>query len=190
MQANINTKLIFVDDIGWNEAAKNFVDQENQPIRNIFKLYPWEWLLKDDFGKYILQDTQHSFWIEPAWKMILSNKAILPILWQLFPNHPLLLKASFSSDGMNNFVKKPLLSREGANITIVENGHDLQSTVGVYGDEGFIYQEYFPLAEIDSPYPVLGSWIIGELPAGIGIRESSSRVTDNLSRFVPHFIDG
>ena len=50
--------------------------------------------------------------------MVLSNKGILAILWDLFPGHPNLLPAYLDEpNGMFEYVKKPLLSREGANVT-------------------------------------------------------------------------
>jgi glutathionylspermidine synthase len=58
MQAGIETKLVYIDDIGWDEDAKQFVDMENEPITNIFKLYPWEWMAGEDFGKNILRRQQ------------------------------------------------------------------------------------------------------------------------------------
>lgn len=188
IQAGLETKLVFIDDIGWD--GQQFVDLEDQPMNNIFKLYPWEWLITDDFGQNILNDKNRAFWIEPAWKMILSNKAILPVLWQLYPGHPLLLPSYFEAGQLSSFVKKPILSREGANIDIVENGKLLQYTSGEYGKEGYIFQELFQLPSFDGNYPVIGSWIIGQQPAGIGIREANTLVTDNMSRFIPHLIDG
>jgi glutathionylspermidine synthase len=188
IQGGLPTKLVFVDDIGWDGSNQEFVDLEDQPIKNIFKLYPWEWMAKEDFGPNILADNNKAFWIEPGWKMLLSNKAILPILWQLYPDCPWLLPAYFEPGRLMDYVKKPILSREGANIELVRANATLQSTSGDYGAEGYIYQELATLPEFDGNYPVLGSWIIGQQPAGMGIRESNSLVTDNLSRFVPHFI--
>jgi glutathionylspermidine synthase len=190
IQAGLDTKLVFLDDIGWNPEIKVFVDLENLPIKSIFKLYPWEWLIGDEFGPNLLSDKNESLWIEPAWKMILSNKAILPVLWKLFPDHPHLLPAYICQQEMNQYVKKPLLSREGSNVEIVVNGIRIQATGGEYGMEGFIYQEYFPLPDFDQNYPVIGSWVIGQYPAGIGIRESRNLITDNFSRFIPHLIRG
>jgi glutathionylspermidine synthase len=187
-QAGITTRFLFIDDIGWDAEQGAFVDTERNPIRNLFKLYPWEWLLEDEFGEHIAKAESDLFFIEPAWKMILSNKAILPLLWEMFPGHPFLLPAYFSGDGLTNYVKKPLLSREGANIEI-RMGEELTcQTDGEYGAEGFIYQELFPLPAYLNNYPLIGSWVIGQEPAGIGIREANGLVTDNLSRFVPHMI--
>ncbi len=189
IQAGIETKLVFIDDIGWDEETKQFLDLENEPIKNIFKLYPWEWMMTESFGENILEDTNKAFWIEPAWKMLLSNKAILPILWELYPSCPYLLPAYFEEGKINNYVKKPFFSREGANIKIVQFYDTLQQTDGYYGKEGFIYQQTFTLPKFDENYVVIGSWIIGQEPAGMGIRESLHLITDNLSRFIPHIIE-
>jgi glutathionylspermidine synthase len=186
LQAGLDTKLVFIDDLGWD--GQQFVDMEEVPVTNIFKLYPWEWLLEEEFGRNILADRNRAFWIEPAWKMILSNKAILPLLWELYPDHPLLLPAYSDSGKLTDYVKKPILSREGANINIVRSGELLQHTEGQYGKEGYIFQQLFELPSFDGNYPVIGSWIIGQEPAGMGIREANSLVTDNRSRFVPHLI--
>ena len=188
IQAGIETKLVFVDDIGWDEDTKQFLDLEDEPIKNIFKLYPWEWLAGEQFGKNILEDTNKTFWIEPSWKMLLSNKAILPILWELNPDCEYLLPAYFDENGMKDYVKKPILSREGANIEMVKHYGTVQKTEGEYGEEGFVYQQLFELPNYDDNYPVIGSWIIGQEAAGIGIREANNLITDNKSRFVPHLI--
>lgn len=189
MQAGLDTRLVFVDDIGWDRSKHVFVDLEEETISNIFKLYPWEWLMREEFGAQLLQAANQPFWIEPAWKCLLSNKAILPVLWELFPDHPYLLPSYFDSHGMSSYVKKPILSREGANVTMVKNGQLLQASEGEYGAEGYIFQELFELPDFDGHRPVLGSWVIGQEPAGMGIREARSPITDNLSTFVPHFIE-
>ena len=112
-------------------------------MKNVFKLYPWEWIVEDEFGKNILLDVNRPFWIEPAWKMLLSNKAILPILWELYPDHPNLLPAYFEPGKLTSFVRKPILGREGANIRMEKEGTLLQSSEGVYGKEGYVFQELF-----------------------------------------------
>ena len=188
IQAGIETKFVFVDDIGWDDRSNTFVDMETKPVRNFFKLYPWEWMVREEFGKCLLEPNRNPICIEPAWKMILSNKAILPILWELFPGHPNLLAAYFDKGKLGNYVKKPILSREGANIEIFANNDLLYRTEGEYGEEGYIYQELFELPCFHGNYPLIGSWIIGIEPAGIGIRESDTLVTGNLSRFVPHMM--
>jgi len=189
-QAGLNTKFIYINDIGWDEEAMEFVDLDNERILNIFKLYPWEWLINEDFGKNIILEKNNTIWFEPAWKSILSNKGILPILWQLFPNHENLLPAYFDSpNDMIDYVEKPIYSREGSNITIYRNGAVDSSVGGDYGEEGFIYQKLYDLPNFDDNYPIVGSWVIGGESAGISIRESKTEITDNGSRFVPHIIN-
>ena len=162
---------------------------ECQPIKNIFKLYPWEWLISEDFGVNIIKDTNQSKWVEPAWKAILSNKGILPILWEIFPDHPNLLESYFDSpNNMIDYVTKPIYSREGANITIYDKLAVAAHTDGEYGNEGFIFQKKADISCIDGNYAILGSWIIGGEASGMSIRESLTPITDNLSRFLPHII--
>lgn len=187
IQAGITTQLIYMDEIGWN--GQHFVDLEGENIQSIFKLYPWEWMLQEDFAQNIRTDVLQTQWIEPSWKMILSNKAILPILWELYPDHPNLLAAYFDSPKlMKHYVKKPLLSREGANISIYYKQQMIFETEGEYGEEGFIYQELASVHREKTGYAIIGSWIIGQEPCGISFRESTMPITTDKSRFVPHVI--
>ena len=137
-----------------------------------------------NFGKRIADSFQDMMWIEPIWKMMWSNKALLAVLWEMFPNHPNLLPAYFEPHG-TSYVKKPKLAREGANVSVVRDGKSLVETAGDYGDEGYIYQELLDLPNFDGNYPVLGCWIVDGEPAGMGIREGGL-VTNNTARFVPH----
>lgn len=192
IQGGLDTNLIFVDDIGWNEDEKSFVDLRNRTIKNIFKLYPWEFMISvDAFSEHLLNDVNNTFWIEPPWKMILSNKAILPILHRLYPGNEFILPAYFEHEEHNlkSYVRKPILSREGANISIMDDGKEIEFTSGEYGKEGFIIQEKFDLPSYDGNYPILGSWIIGQQPSGMGIRESKNLITGNTSRFIPHLFN-
>lgn len=188
IQAGLDTKLIYIEDLGWNSLENTFVDTDEEEIKNIFKLYPYEWLVHEDFGKNILLDKNRALWIEPSWKMILSNKAILPLLWQLFPNHAYLLEAYFEQKDLINYVKKPLLSREGANVEIVKANQCIEKTEGEYGGEGYVYQQLIDLPNYEGNHPIIGSWIIGQEAAGMGIRESNTLITNNSSRFIPHLI--
>jgi glutathionylspermidine synthase len=186
IEAGLQTEGLHMSEIGWDEANRWFVDANNARIRTIFKLYPWEWLVHDQFGKHALENYADVQWIEPIWKMVLSNKGILAILWEMYPNHPYLLESHLDDPkGMVDYVKKPLLSREGANVTLAREG-TLEETPGEYGEEGFVYQELYRLPDYGGAHPVIGSWVVDCEARGIGIRESDGLVTDNYSRFVPH----
>ncbi|WP_019515376.1 glutathionylspermidine synthase family protein [Sphingomonas sp. Mn802worker] len=186
--AGIATVPILVDDLGWDSERRCFVDMAEQRIEAAFKLYPWEWLTNEAFAPQLLESFEDTLWMEPIWKMIWSNKAVLAVLWQLFPGHSNLLKASFDIP-YGDAVAKPLLAREGANVSIRRAGAVIAETVGDYGEEGFIYQELYRLPETaPGCFPVIGSWIVDGEPAGMGIREDGL-ITSNTARFVPHVID-
>jgi glutathionylspermidine synthase len=185
-QAGLASSLFMVEEIGWDGAR--FVGPDDRPLSAVFKLYPWEWMVREQFGKYLAQ--ADTVWLEPPWKMLLSNKGILPVLWELYPSHPYLLAASFDRPPTGaDWVKKPLLGREGGNVTLHRAGQEIE-TGGGYGKEGFVYQDAAPLKSFGGMYPVIGSWVIGhaegDSAAGIGIRESEIPITTNVSRFVPH----
>lgn len=188
-QAGIRTTALLMPEIGWNESSRTFRDAEERAIRSLFVLYPWEWLIRE-YGGPVLATYDQIDWIEPIWKMMWSNKGLLAILWELFPDHPNLLEAHIQEPGgLRSYVRKPLLSREGANITVYDGGTVLE-TGGDYGEEGYLFQALAPIPCFDGCYPVLGSWYITDQgPAGMGIRESNTLVTDNLSRFVPHYFE-
>lgn len=186
-QAELSTVPLFAAQVGWEPASRRFVDMAETEIRTLFHLYPWEWLVREDFARHIIECTDEMDWIEPAWKMLWSNKAVLAILWELFPNHPNLLGAKFTEPNSKSYVKKPLYGREGRNVTIVKDGKVLHESDGPYGDQGFIFQELHAPQSFDGQVPVLGSWVVDGVPAGIGIREAEG-ITDNGSLFVPHII--
>jgi Glutathionylspermidine synthase len=186
-EAGIETAIIDMSAIGHNAERECFTDLQDNEIVSMFKLYPWEWMVEEEFAEFAFTDMK--YWLEPVWKMVLSNKGLLPILWELYPNHPLLLESYFEEDNtLTNFVKKPILSREGGNITMVEGGKTVASTDGTYGDSGYITQAIHKLPCFDGKYPMIGSWVIGENSFGIGIREDVTLITTNASRFVPHVI--
>ncbi|MEV7013500.1 glutathionylspermidine synthase family protein [Streptosporangium sp. NPDC051022] len=188
-QAGLNTIAVAMEDIGWDGLNLRFVDMERRVIRSLCKLYPWEWAVADPFGAHAVRQQVSSTWIEPLWKMLLSNKALLALLWELYPGHPNLLPAYLDGPrGMSSYIVKPLLGREGASMRIVTPGDHVE-TPGDYGAEGHVYQEFQALPVFDGWRPVLGAWVVHDEAAGVGIRETSGFVTDDTSSFVPHRIE-
>jgi glutathionylspermidine synthase len=185
-QAGVSTRAVYIDDIGWDESTRSFVDLEGSKITHAFKLYPWEWLWHEEFGPHLAHHPVQ--FIEPTWKMLLSNKGLLPILWELFPDHPNLLPAFETAEPLGErYVRKPKLSREGANVSWVDGGVAVEETSGDYGEEGHVFQAAVDLPEFEGNRAVCGVWVVDHEPAGLGIREDTRRITGNLSRFVPHF---
>lgn len=202
-QAGVPTRSLAVEDIGWDRRLNTFVDLDGAPIQRCFKLYPWEWMWAEEFAVHLVPPPDlpaasgpddgspraaRTQFIEPAWKMLLSNKGLLPILWELFPDHPNLLPAFDQATPLGStYIRKPRLSREGANIAWIERGTILEETGGDYGGEGHVYQAPAELPEYAGHRPIFGLWIIDHEAAGLGIREDTRRITGNLSRFVPHY---
>ncbi|HXC28298.1 MAG TPA: glutathionylspermidine synthase family protein [Stellaceae bacterium] len=177
-QAGWATTLLDVSEIGWNGGA--FTDLTEAEIGFLFKLYPWEWMLREEFGPHLLTDLVGV--VEPPWKMILSNKAILPVLWEMFPGHPNLLPASRERSVISGpCVEKPIYGREGKDVRLLGAG-DRPS-----GHRDRVYQAVAPLPVFDGWHALIGSWIVGGKAAGMGLREDRTPITRNTSRFVPHY---
>lgn len=207
IQAGFETQLIDLRALGWldtSEQSGSFVDLDDAPITALFKLYPWEWLMEEPFAAHLPHSD--TTWLEPIWKLLLSNKGLLPILWELNPDHPNLLPSYFAGDRErlstyplpHGIIQKPLFSREGANISALDADFRPTglATSGEYDHQrhGSIYQAMAPLPQFITAqkklvYPVIGSWIIGNSPAGIGIREDDSLITKDSSHFVPHYFN-
>lgn len=187
-EAGLSPRVLDISTIQ-TDGSGQLHDETGARIEQLYKLYPWEWLLDEDQDA-ILTKTKTIF-LEPPWKMILSNKGLLAVLWALNPGHPNLLPAYFPDDpkcaDLQRFAQKPLYSREGANITLWD-GEQLESTEGPYDASSYILQGYHALPNFDGVYPVIGSWIIGDEACGIGIREDDVMITNDTSRFVPHVI--
>lgn len=210
-QADLGAHYCDLDQIGLSQDGQ-FVDDKSRVIGTLFKLYPWENLLRDPYAAHIAGSG--TLFIEPAWKAVVSNKGLLPVLWQMFEGHPNLLPAFFAQDVApalsgtgpaapqvaeafgraadqlaRGHVVKPVFSREGASVDIVENGQPTETAGNrSYDQHARIIQAYAPLPVFDGFRPVIGAWIVGQACAGIGIREDRSRITQDLSRFKPHFI--
>lgn len=210
-QAGLHCQFIDLGSIGWNGA--NFVDTQNREMKYWFKLYPWEWMMDDQFGQYLSQKS--SGIVEPIWKTILSNKGMLPLLYEMFPDHPNILPASFENNlptsdmdwfnfesratvqeleaygrgeiNIGDFVVKPMLSREGANIDLIQNGKLVKKTSGDYTGPR-IYQKRAELYQKDGAYAVIGSWIVGDEAAGMIIRDHNQEIVQDTSKVVPHWI--
>lgn len=175
-QAGFRTTLLDVSDIGWKDGR--FVDLDDAAIANVFKLYPWEWMLAEPFAPHVA--AAGTRWIEPAWKQMLSNKSLLPLLWRRHPGHPCLLPASHDPRDIDGpTVAKPRFGREGEGVHLSDRGLH-------FAEPGMVYQARAPLYRSEAGYGLVGLWIVGDEAVGLGMREDASPVTGNASRFVPH----
>ena len=191
-QAGKSVELMDMTEIGFSEDGR-FTDSNEQPIDKLFKLYPWEWMTQEPFFAEIGQERTR--FIEPAWKMMLSNKGLLPILWELNPGHPLLLPAYLSreelcSQSVERWVEKPFFGREGAGISLMDRGNRIVTGTAGHHGEPIAYQKHASLFSAGGQHFVWGLWMIGDHCCGLSARGDSSPVTGNLSRFFPHRIEG
>lgn len=194
-QAGLAAHQMPIEDIGIDIRGR-FTDTSDRVIEALFKLYPWEWLFGEEFAQHI--PASRCQFIEPPWKSILSNKGLMALLWEAYPGHPNLLPAFFDGDPRiddlnGRYVRKPIYSREGANIEIVlpgRSGRRAASAIspGPYGAEGHVVQAWHPLPRYQGRRPVCGVWLVAGEPAGLGVREGDGDVTTDAARFVPHII--
>ena len=188
-QVGIQTEHIDIEDIGLN-AEGHFTDLQERWIPYLFKLHAWEFIFHEEFGAAV--PSADTLFIEPAWKSILSNKAVLPLLWEFNKGHLNLLPAYYDKTPHKpvpaGWVRKPFFSREGSNIELrtATGVHERQD--GPYTDAPYIMQAFNALPKFGDSYTLVGSWVIGDQAAGIGIREDDSLITKDSSRFVPHII--
>jgi trypanothione synthetase/amidase len=198
-EANIESKLcILTKDLYWKDSK--IIDSDGYEVELVWKLWMWETVFSNyiqcekqgilnkqingehpDLHQILLHDQIKV--MEPLWKVITSNKAILPVLWLLYPNHPNLLQSEYAlTNDLKQipFVKKPIVGRAGHNVTLYDvNGESvLGETKGKFIDRSCIYQELFSLTKFDGYYPIIGSWIVNDSFAGFGIREDKKLITD------------
>jgi|AP95_1055475.scaffolds.fasta_scaffold38953_2 glutathionylspermidine synthase len=191
-EAGLETHFLAMKDIGV-DASGRLTDLEDRIITTLFKLYPWEWIMEEEFGQYLV--TSDVRFLEPPWKAVLSNKGLMALLWETFEGHPNLLPAYFEGESgagalAGDYVRKPLFSRQGSNIDIVLGGMALSREDGPYGDEGHVVQAFHPLPDFDGKFPMVGCWMVAGRPAGVSIRESRTLITGADANFVPHVILG
>ncbi|MEA1676630.1 glutathionylspermidine synthase family protein [Nitrospirillum sp. BR 11163] len=185
-QAGLDSAHLPITQMGWDRDTARFVDEARRPLALWFKLYPWEWLAAERFGAHL--PTANLMVVEPPWKMLLSHKAILTVLWDLFPGHPNLLPAGFSAEAVGpDWIAKPMQAREGANIRLVRDGRVVVRTAGAYGQGPVVYQRAVDLARDGGRHVVLGAWMVGDEAAGLCVREGAGPIITGASRFLPHY---
>jgi len=168
------------------------------------KLYPWERIFLDE--ERLTQAEKSLFlplllnhqvrFLEPVWKTLVSSKACLPLLWDMFPDHPLLLESYFESDSRSAalkqkaHVRKATFGWEGANIEIIFPDDQARSelSAGEYTEQGFIVQAYEELPVFENYHLVVGSWLANNRAVGMGIRADQSKITGARALFIPHYV--
>ncbi|EAJ4504814.1 glutathionylspermidine synthase family protein [Campylobacter upsaliensis] len=185
--AGFECDFAYVDEVEFGEGGifKNGVNYEYW-----FKLIPWEEIAIEEGELAMLltqiMRNQKAIILNPAYTLLFQSKGILKILWELYPNHPLLLESSYEPLQGKDFVRKPMFGREGANISIVKDDVKLQENIGPYGNNKMIYQQYYELNSNENEYYQAGVFFAYE-GCGLGFRKGGL-IIDNASKFVGHII--
>ncbi|EAK1045564.1 glutathionylspermidine synthase family protein [Campylobacter upsaliensis] len=185
--AGFECDFSYVDEVEFGEEGifKNGVNYEYW-----FKLIPWEEIAIEEGELAMLltqiMRNQKAIILNPAYTLLFQSKGILKILWELYPNHPLLLESSYEPLQGKDFVRKPMFGREGANISIIKDDVKLQENIGPYGNNKMIYQQYYELNSNENEYYQAGVFFAYE-GCGLGFRKGGL-IIDNASKFVGHII--
>ncbi|HEX7035229.1 MAG TPA: bifunctional glutathionylspermidine amidase/synthase [Pseudomonadales bacterium] len=193
------TLLHGMSDVHWNGAGE-VVDGDGVPIRWVWKTWAWETALDqlraecEDEGAVMLPSgprqgsprlvdvllRREVMVYEPLWTLIPSNKAILPVLWEMFPEHPYLLASGFELTeriGRGGFVTKPIVGRCGANIALFNEQREvIEQTAGAFEARAQIFQEYFPLPNVGGDYVQLCAFTAAGTYAGSCVRLDPTQV--------------
>ncbi len=163
-----------------------------------FKLIPWEYIGWDEpeLAQILTEISKNrkAVILNPAYTLLFQSKAILKVLWELYPNHPLLLETRSQSILGKTCVEKVLFGREGANVRIVSpSGTTETSTEGEYFEQNTVFQEYTEFLKDNAGNSraafryQAGVFFAGEA-CGLGYRRGG-KILDNKSQFCGHLIE-
>jgi len=187
-EAGWNVEFAYIDEVGFDDEGIFYNDIQYEFF---FKLIPWENIAIEepelcDILTNIVKNKQ-AIILNPAYTLLFQSKGILKILWDLYPNHPLLLETSFEPLKNKKQVQKVTFGREGENITIYdENMNIITKTNGDYQNFNKIYQEFVEFPSDGKHYYQAGVFFSYEA-CGIGYRKGDL-IIDNMSKFTGHII--
>lgn len=186
-EAGVQSRAIALPDIGRDDSTGRFVDLEMDEIRILMKTHPWQWLIQDPFGADLLKATasERLEVAEPAWKLLLTNRAIMQQMWEMYPFHPVLAETHGSAAGFG--WDQPVIARPkfGAGELLARRGEvaggrfSSAQAMDDQAEEGEILQGIVPMASDGARFDV---WIVGDEPVGMGVREDR----DGRDVVVPH----
>ena len=197
-EAGFDTAIAYIDAVEFS-AEEGIYRQDPFSNRFVrydywFKLVPWEYIADEEPDLCALLTgavrNRRTLVLNPAYTLLFQSKYILKILWELYPNHPLLLRTETKPLVGEPSVEKVFFGREGANVRILEaSGQVRQEATGEYGASSKIYQQYatFPTDSAGNTYQA-GVFYAGE-PCGLGFRRGGL-ILDNAAQFVGHMVDG
>jgi len=189
-EAGYTTEFAYIDEVEFDDNEGIFFDDENYELW--FKLIPWEDIALEESDLAMLLTNiiknQKAIIFNPAYTLLFQSKGILKILWDLYPNHPLLLESSFEPLQSQKQVKKPIFGREGGNVSILdENAQELEAAEGEYGNHKMLYQAYTELPTDKEGNSYQAGVFYAYESCGLGFRKGG-KILDNMSKFVGHMV--
>lgn len=188
-EAGFNTDFEFIENVQFSDDG---IFKGDELFEFWFKLIPWEDIAIEESELAILLSEiikeKKAIIFNPAYTLIFQSKAFMKILWDLYPNHPLLLETSFEPLKGKKYVEKRAFGREGANTKIVNADGSIDTqTSGDYDGHKAIYQEFveFP-QDAKGDYYQAGVFYAYEACA-LGFRRGG-KILNNMSKFVGHII--
>jgi glutathionylspermidine synthase len=160
-----------------------------------FKLVPWEFVGWDEpelaEQLTVIVKNRKAVVINPAYTLLFQSKGLLKYLWDLYPNHPLLLHTGFEQPTHNlGYVRKAVLGREGSDVAIYDMFGDMQeATPGEYAEQKVVYQTLAKLNEDSHGYHYQAGVFFAYEACGLGYRRNMSRIIDNQAQFIGHFTE-
>lgn len=188
--AGFNTGFEYLQNVKFDEEG--IYDRDENQYEYWFKLYPWEDIAINEpelaTTLTTIMQNQAAIILNPAYTLLFQSKGMLKILYDLFPDSPYLLKASFEPLKGIKHVEKSVFGREGANVKIVgADGSVLSEQGGEYGNHKKVYQEYADLPkDADGAKYQAGVFFAYEA-CGLGFRKGGE-IMNNMSKFVSHVI--
>ena len=190
-EAGYETEFAYIDEIEFSD--KEGILYRGESYELWFKLIPWEDIALEEPDLAMLLKNiilnQKAIIFNPAYTLMFQSKALLKILWDLYPGHPLLLETSFKPLVGQKQVEKPIFGREGGNISILDtDGSPVVQAEGDYGNHKMVYQAYteLPSDSMGASYQA-GLFYVFEACA-LGFRKGGL-ILDNMSKFVGHIVE-
>ena len=189
-EAGYITEFAYMDEVEFDENEGIFYNQEQYELW--FKLIPWEDIaLEEPDLAMILTNiikNQKAIIFNPPYTLLFQSKGLLKILWDLYPNHPLLLETSFEPLQNIKQVQKPVFGREGESVRILdENTTLIEGTEGDYDNHKMVYQAYVELPSDSKKSSYQAGLFFAYESCGVGFRKGG-KILNNSSKFVGHLI--
>jgi glutathionylspermidine synthase len=179
-EVGIEPHLCGIGQVGWDTEALRFTDGEDKVLEILVKLYPWQWMEQEPNAEALpLSKTR---FLPQPWTRLLADKALLAVLWRMFPDSPHLLPAALEAGALRvPAVAKPRRGWDGLGVSLP--GEPTATDAGP-----LVWQAHCPLPVLDGVHAAPSVWMVDGEAAGLSFRESRAPITRIDARFVPHLL--